>query len=152
MQKPKQNKSMSKDVRAAYAGAKKIRQRAYAPYSKFKVGAALVTKRGKVYLGCNVENASYGGAVCAERIAIFKAISEGERDFSDVVVVTEDAHPAFPCAFCLQIMAEFFPPDVRIWIGGPKAIHEVRAFSELLPEPFGPKQLAEGLIKNGSRK
>ena len=140
-----QKKSMSKDVRAAYAAAKKIRMRAYAPYSKFKVGAALVTKRGKVYVGCNIENASFGGTVCAERVAILKAVSEGERDFADVVVVTEDAHPAFPCALCLQTMAEFFPADVRIWTGGPKEIHEVRAFSELLPEPFGPKQLAEGL-------
>ena len=147
-----QSKIMNKNVRAAYSAAKKIRPQAYAPYSKFKVGAALVTKKGQVYVGCNVENASYGGAVCAERVAILKAVSEGERDFSDIIVVTEDGHPAFPCGFCLQTMAEFFALEVRIWIGGMKEIHDVRAFSELLPEPFGPKQLADGLIKTGSRK
>lgn len=131
-------------VEQAFESAKKARLASYSPYSNFKVGAALVTKSGKIVSGCNVENASYGGAVCAERIAIFKSVSEGEREFDEIVVVTDAKEPAFPCAFCLQIMAEFFEGKVRVWIADTKAIRSVHKYEDLLPMRFGPRELALG--------
>lgn len=128
-------------VKKTFLQAKKVRVRAYAPYSRFKVGSALLTQDGRLYAGCNVENASYGGTVCAERVAILKAVSEGVSRFTDIVVVTDAAQPAFPCAFCLQVMAEFFAPETRVWVGDTRAIRSVNQFSELLPKPFGPRQL-----------
>lgn len=128
-------------IRRALLLAKQTRKHAHAPYSGFHVGAALLANGGKLYSGCNVENASYGGTVCAERIAIFKAVSEGSSRFSDIVVVTDAAEPAFPCAFCLQVMAEFFDPGARVWIANLKGIKAVHKFGELLPKPFGPRQL-----------
>lgn len=80
---------------------------AYAPYSKFYVGAALLTKKGNIYTGCNIENASYGATNCAERTAIFKAVSEGEQEFERIAVVAKDGITAYPCGICLQVMHEF---------------------------------------------
>jgi len=131
---------MPHPVQQAFKTAVKSRKNAHAPYSKFQVGAGLIAKSGKIYGGCNVENASYGGTVCAERVAIFSAVAGGEERFRDIVVVTDAAEPAFPCAFCLQVMAEFFDPETRVWVAnlsGPQAMH---VFSELLPKPFGPRQ------------
>jgi len=85
--------------------ALEAREKAHAPYSKYKVGAALLAKSGAIYTGCNVENASYGLTVCAERVAICKAVSEGEKDFLAIAVVTSNGAP--PCGACLQVMAEF---------------------------------------------
>jgi cytidine deaminase len=130
-------------VRVAFGEAKKVRKLAYAPYSNFKVGSALLSETGAIDTGCNVENASYGATLCAERVAIFKAVSRRERKFVDIVVVTDAAKPAFPCAFCLQVMAEFFSPDTRIWVANTKSIQSMHLFSELLPKPFGPRQLKE---------
>ena len=121
--------------------ATRMRKAAHAPYSGFRVGAGLVGKGGKLFGGCNVENASYGGTVCAERVAILKAVSEGTTEFSDIVVVTDAKEPAFPCAFCLQVMAEFFEPETRVWVGNLKGMTSMHEFSELLPKPFGPRQL-----------
>lgn len=135
---------VSHDIQEAYEHARAARLNAHAPYSGFKVGAALV-RGDEVVLGCNVENASYGGTVCAERIAIFKAVSEDAiSGVTDVVVVTDAAEPAYPCAFCLQVMAEFFEPSVKIWLADLKAVRSVHTFGALLPKPFGPKQLAAG--------
>lgn len=89
--------------------AKKAAQFAYAPYSNFFVGAALLTKDGTVYTGCNVENASYGATNCAERTAIFKAVSEGKREFSTIAIAAGDGSTAYPCGICLQVMNEFMP-------------------------------------------
>ncbi len=130
-------------VRRAYQTAKKSRMKAYAPYSKYKVGAGLVAKGGKLFPGANVENASYGGAICAEQVAILKAASEGARKFTDIVVVTSASPPGFPCGRCLQMMAEFFAPETRIWVGDMKQIRDVRTFLQLVPKPFGPAQLRE---------
>jgi cytidine deaminase len=121
--------------------AKEFRKRAYAPYSKFKVGAGLRATSGKVFGGCNIENASYGGAVCAERTAILKAVSAGERKFSEIVIVTDSDKPAVPCALCLQTMAEFFAPETRVLIANQRKIVSEHLFKDLLPLPFGPKQL-----------
>jgi len=85
--------------------ALEARERAHAPYSRYKVGAALLSSSGTIYTGCNVENASYGLTVCAERVAFFKAVSEGERDFLAIAVATSNGAP--PCGACLQVMAEF---------------------------------------------
>jgi cytidine deaminase len=102
-----------------------------------------VTSAGEIFGGCNVENASYGGTVCAERAAILKAVSEGERKFSDIIVVTDADKPAVPCALCLQTMAEFLKPEARVWIANTRRIVSEHRFSELLPKPFGPRELSD---------
>lgn len=89
--------------------AKEAAQSAYAPYSHYKVGAAVLTKEGTVYTGCNVENASYGASNCAERTAMFKAVSEGNTSFAKIAVVAADGSCAYPCGICLQVMQEFMP-------------------------------------------
>lgn len=94
--------------------ANKMLSKAYIPYSKFPVGAALVTKEGKIYTGCNIENASYGLCNCAERTAIFKAVSEGERDFSYLVITGETDGPISPCGACRQVIAEFCDPKMPV--------------------------------------
>ncbi len=94
--------------------ANKMLEKAYIPYSKFPVGAALVTKEGKIYTGCNIENASYGLCNCAERTAIFKAVSEGERDFSYLVITGETDGPISPCGACRQVIAEFCEPKMPV--------------------------------------
>lgn len=128
-------------VQQAFKAAAKSRKNAHAPYSKFQVGAGLIAKNGKIYGGCNVENASYGGTVCAERVAVFSAVAAGDERFTDIVVVTDAEEPAFPCAFCLQVMAEFFDPETRVWVANLRGPQSMHLFSELLPKPFGPRQL-----------
>ena len=95
--------------------AKEAMEYAYVPYSKFKVGAALMTKEGKVYTGCNVENASYGASNCAERTAIFKAISEGEKDFVKLAVVSHTGQTTYPCGICRQVIAELLPNAILVF-------------------------------------
>lgn len=114
--------------------AKKAYMNSYAPYSHFQVGAALLTKGGKLYLGCNIENASYGATNCAERTAIFKAVSEGEREFEGLAVAALDGSTAYPCGICLQVINEFMP-EGRIIL---EKEGEVISFSvkELLPHGF----------------
>ncbi len=112
------------------------RHNAYAPYSNFKVGAAMVTSGEKIFSGCNVENASYGGTICAERGAILAANAAGERDYRYIVVVTEADPPSVPCALCLQVMAEFCTPDFEVVLASPDGVHSRRTLGELLPYPF----------------
>nr|WP_149474065.1 cytidine deaminase [Oceanobacillus polygoni] len=114
----------------------KIRERAYVPYSKFRVGAALLTKSGKVYTGCNIENAAYPVSCCAERVAIFKAISEGETDFQELAVAADTARPVPPCGSCRQVMSEFFDKSMSIHLTNLKK--EIKSFTmeELLPFSF----------------
>ena len=113
------------------------RSKAYAPYSKFQVGSAVETEDGKIFLGANVENASYGGTVCAERIAIFKAVTEGHKKFKKIAVVSELKGKAVPpCGLCLQVIAEFFTPDAEIILGTPEGIQKVYKVSDLLPVQF----------------
>ncbi|MCS7201654.1 MAG: cytidine deaminase [Dictyoglomus sp.] len=95
------------DNRELWEMARKVLEFSYSPYSNFPVGAALLTKSGKVYLGTNIENASYGLTICAERVAIFKAVSEGEREFLKIVIVGKEGQGLFPCGSCRQVMAEF---------------------------------------------
>jgi cytidine deaminase len=121
------------------AAAQAAQARAYAPYSKFRVGAALESEDGNVYTGCNVENASYGLTICAERVAVFAAIAAGARRFSRAVVVSDSDPPAAPCGACRQVLAEFgldLPID---GVGPRRTVHWL--LSDLLPSAFGPEQL-----------
>lgn len=127
--------------------ALEARQRAYAPYSRYLVGAALLTASGQVYTGCNVENASYGLTVCAERVAVFKAISVGERDFSLIVVATENG--ATPCGACRQVLLEFSPKLEVITVDAEGRVHHRCRLNDLLPEGFTPEDLSrEGAEKS----
>lgn len=120
------------------------REFAYAPYSRFCVGAALLTKNGKVYTGCNIENASYTPTNCAERTAFFKAVSEGERDFEAIAVIggKEGEKGSFcsPCGVCRQVMAEFCDGDFTVVLGDETEI-SLHALRELLPSAFTKKDL-----------
>ena len=118
--------------------AESVRSNAYAPYSHFRVGAALKTKSGKVYVGCNVENSSYGMTMCAERNAMFSAIASGERDFSALVIAADESRDGTlcpPCGACRQVLAEFCSPDMPITLvaGQKKAVHRL---GDLLPLTF----------------
>jgi cytidine deaminase len=120
--------------------ARRARENAVAPFSKFRVGAAVRTKSGKIYGGCNVENASYGLTICAERVAIFKALSEGERDFDAVAVVTDADKLTPPCGACRQIIWEFCG-DAEVILGNLKGKTELHRMSALLPHPFDSSNL-----------
>ena len=120
--------------RELYDIAEKARVNSYAPHSRFRVGAALLTSDGKVYTGVNVENSSYGATICAERTAFVKAISEGERDFEAIAVSAGD-EPAVPCGICRQFMAEF-GQDIRIITMSKTGELSVNTLRELLPEAF----------------
>ena len=111
------------------------RERAIAPYSGFKVGAALRTKAGTVYEGCNIENATYGLTVCAERVALLKALSEGERDFEAMAVVTDADTLTTSCGSCRQLMWEFCG-DITVFLHSLKGLDGTHRLSELYPEPF----------------
>jgi len=121
--------------------ALQAQKQAYTPYSHYPVGAALLTASGKIYTGCNIENAAYGVTICAERVAIFKAVSAGERDISAVAVVTRNA--GAPCGSCRQVMAEF-NPQMRILIADEDGkIKEDTILEKILPGFFGPNDLKE---------
>ena len=124
---------------ALLAAARQVQRQAYAPYSNFLVGAALETPDGKVFVGCNVENASFGLTICAERAAIFAAVSAGAREFRRAVVVSNVDPPAAPCGACRQVLAEF---GLNLSIEAVGSARTVRwQLSELLPAAFGPEQL-----------
>ncbi|WP_020060479.1 cytidine deaminase [Bacillus sp. 123MFChir2] len=116
--------------------ANKMLSKAYIPYSKFPVGAALVTKDGKIYTGCNIENASYGLCNCAERTAIFKAVSEGERNFSYLVVTGNTDGPISPCGACRQVIAEFCDPQMPVLLTNQKGDEKEVTVEQLLPGAF----------------
>ncbi len=119
--------------------ANEARRRAYAPYSKYPVGAALRTKTGRVYTGVNIENAAYPTGICAERVAVFKAVSEGEREFEVISVVTENG--GSPCGSCRQVLAEFGLETIVLIADGSGKLLQVTTVGELLPEAFTPKHL-----------
>lgn len=120
--------------------ARAVQQRAYAPYSKFRVGAAIEAMSGEIYVGCNVENASFGLTICAERAAVVQAVSAGRRQFRRIVVVTDTEPPAAPCGACRQVLAEF-GTDLVVEAVGPSSTKRWR-IRELLPDSFGPESLA----------
>ena len=121
--------------------ANTARQRAYAPYSKYQVGAALRTKAGRIFTGVNVENAAYPHTMCAERVAIFKAVSEGEKEFEVIAVVTDNG--GSPCGGCRQVLAEFGLNTIVLIANGDGKLSKELTVKDLLPEAFTPEKLAK---------
>ena len=131
---------LTKEERQSLVGlANEARRRAYAPYSNYPVGAALRTKTGRLYTGVNVENAAYPQTMCAERIAIFKAVSEGETEFEVIAVVTNNG--GSPCGGCRQVMAEFGLDTIVLIANGEGKLLKELSVGELLPEAFTPDRL-----------
>lgn len=120
--------------------ANKAKKNAYVPYSNFPVGAALLTKEGKVYTGCNIENASYGASNCAERTTFFKAISEGEKNFIAMAIVSDHPGFTFPCGICRQVIQEF-SKDLPIVLQNAQGEIKTLSIKELLPYPFTEEDL-----------
>lgn len=114
---------------------------AYVPYSKFPVGAALLAADGKVYTGCNIENAGYSLTNCAERTAVFKAVSEGVKTFAALAVSADTPGPVSPCGACRQVLAEFCPPDMPVYLTNLKGDVQETTISELLPGAFSTEDL-----------
>lgn len=120
--------------------AKQVREQAYTPYSNFRVGAAVRTKSGKIFTGCNIESASYGLTVCAERVAIWKAVSEGEKEFKKIAVVADTSELTPPCGACRQIIWEFCG-DIPVILINLEDNVEILQMKELLPRAFDTKFL-----------
>jgi cytidine deaminase len=121
--------------------ARAARRHAHAPYSNFRVGAALLAEGGKIHSGCNVENATYGLTICAERVALFKAISEGARKFSAIAIVADTAEPTPPCGACRQLLWEF-GGDLEVVLGNLTVETGRHRLKELLPLPFDRRLLS----------
>ncbi|OGO05583.1 MAG: cytidine deaminase [Chloroflexi bacterium RBG_13_56_8] len=138
--------AFSPEWRELIDAASKARGNAYAPYSRFPVGAAVRAASGRIYAGCNVENASFGLTVCAERVAIWKAVSEGERDLQALAVVTEDG--SAPCGACRQVMSEFVK-DMPIAVADVTGHVRLTSLAELFPYPFSPISLDDGSSDSG---
>ncbi len=131
---------MKKEYKKLIKEAEKARKRAYTPYSKFKVGAAVLSVDGEIFTGCNIENASFGLAVCAERVAIFKAISEGTTKFEAIAVIGDTDKPCSPCGACRQVISEF-GEDIPLIMANLRGDVKIKKIKELLPEAFGKKDL-----------
>jgi cytidine deaminase len=117
------------------------RSKAYVPYSKFQVGAAVLTSSDHVFLGCNVENASYGLTNCAERTAIFKAVSEGDTEIKAIAIVGDTEGPISPCGACRQVIAEFATDDTKIYLANLNGVVTETTISEILPGYFSSKDM-----------
>ncbi len=115
--------------------ARQAQNKAYAPYSKFQVGAALLTASGQLYTGANIENSSYGLTVCAERTAVFKAVMEGQKDFQAIAVVGSGSGFIYPCGACLQVLAEF-SPRIKIMVSNEQDAYREYDLKDLLPQIF----------------
>ena len=123
------------------AESKIAREQAYVPYSKFKVGAALLGANGTVYHGCNTENAGYSMTNCAERTAFFKAVSEGVREFQAIAIVADTPGPCSPCGACRQVMSEFCTPDMPVYLTNLNGDVQETTVGELLPGAFTTEDL-----------
>lgn len=121
---------------ALITAARSVRRRAHAPYSKFQVGAAVVDERGRIHVGCNVENASYGLTVCAERNAVAAAVAAGARAVRAVAVVTPTRPPGTPCGACRQVLAELGNADTRVLLASPTGAAQATTLDQLLPRSF----------------
>ena len=115
--------------------AKKAKEYSYSPYSKFRVGACLLCKDGSIYAGCNIENSAYGPSCCAERTAIFKAISEGNKDFAKIAIISDSEGYTYPCGVCRQVMSEF-APNLEILVAKNNGEFLKTSLKELLPNMF----------------
>jgi cytidine deaminase len=116
--------------------AKQARRNAHAPFSRFRVGAVVECSDGRLFTGCNVENSSYGLSMCAERVAIFKAVSEGARQFKRIAVVADTDGPVHPCGACRQVISDLFGVTAEVIMGNLNGHLEIKRVDELLPEPF----------------
>jgi len=125
---------LSAEQAALVAAARAVRERAYAPYSLFRVGSALRAENGAIFLGCNVENASYGATICAERTAILTMVAAGLRSVESIAVFTDAETLAMPCGLCRQVISEF-QRDAVLIVANPRQ-HRVLRFAEIFPEPF----------------
>jgi cytidine deaminase len=134
--------SSQQDKRALIELANEARRRAYAPYSNYKVGAALRTRSGRIFTGVNIENAAYPTSICAERTAVFKAVSEGELDLEIIAVVTDNG--GSPCGSCRQVLAEFGLDTIVVIADGNGRIVKETTVGGLLPEAFTPQHLGRG--------
>ena len=132
---------MTIDMHALIEQSKKAREKAYVPYSKFPVGAALLGEDGKVYHGCNIENAGYSMTNCAERTAFFKAISEGFTRFSAIAIIADTEGPCSPCGACRQVMSEFCDASMPVFLTNLKGDIQQTTVGELLPGAFSPEDL-----------
>ena len=121
--------------------AVEARDRSYSPYSHYAVGAALLTKDGRIYQGCNIENASYTPTICAERTAFFKAVFDGVRDFEAIAIIGSGDSPAFPCGVCRQVMREFCGDGMPVLMMKSKTAFIKKTLGELLPYSFKPDNL-----------
>jgi cytidine deaminase len=128
------------DEEALIATARQAREHAHAPFSEFRVGAAVRTKSGRIFSGCNIENASYGLTICAERVALFKAVSEGEREFDAIAVVADTDELTPPCGACRQVIWELCG-DVPVILANLKGKTERERSGTLLPRPFDSSRL-----------
>ncbi|MFN8475020.1 MAG: cytidine deaminase [Anaerolineae bacterium] len=124
------------------AAAAEARERAYAPYSRYRVGAAILTADGDIFTGCNIENAVYPLATCAERTAAVHAVADGQRKFAAVAVVTSDG--GTPCGACRQILREFGGPSLVVYVADAAGCYRIYTLAQLLPDSFGPENLSVG--------
>ncbi len=131
---------MKKEYEKLIKEAEKARKKAYTPYSKFKVGAAVLCDDGKIFSGCNIENASFGLSICAERVAFFKAISEGSTKIKAIAVIGNTNKPCSPCGACRQVISEF-GEDIPLIMTNLKGDVMIKKIKELLPEAFGKNDL-----------
>lgn len=131
---------MNENYKKLIKEAEKARKRAYTPYSKFKVGAAILTSNGKIFTGCNIENASFGLTVCAERVAILKAISEDSTEFEAIAIIGDTEQPCSPCGACRQVVSEF-GENIKIIMSNLKGDIKIKKIGELLPEAFSKNDL-----------
>ncbi|CAO3642091.1 cytidine deaminase [Cunninghamella echinulata] len=140
--------TISKDVLdTLIKDALQAKETSYSPYSKFRVGAALLSKDGTIFKGCNIENASYGGAICAERTAYVKAISEGHKEFTALAVSTDQDEFVSPCGICRQFISEFGPSSLPVYLLNNKGDYKLITLGELLPLSFSLEQGEKYLIK-----
>jgi len=123
------------DIKELIKAAKGASEHSYSPYSNYKVGAALLTKSGKTYIGTNVENASFPAGVCAERVAIFDAIKKGDKNFEALAIYADGQHYPYPCGICRQVMAEF-SKDLKVIVARNENDYVEKTISELLPDMF----------------
>jgi cytidine deaminase len=121
--------------------ARSASRKTYSPYSRYAVGSAVLTHDGRLFTGCNVENASYGGTICAERTALVKAVSEGFTRFKAIAIVCGNAHDCWPCGICRQFICEF-GTDIEVLVEGQDGAIKALRLAELLPHHFGPQQLS----------
>lgn len=129
------------DYKMLVSKALQAKEKAYVPYSKFRVGAAVLTEDGEIYTGCNIENASYGATNCAERTAIFKAVSEGHTTIKAIAIVGIENDYTYPCGICRQVISEFASEDIQIILGKNENEYLIKTLEEILPGAFTKKDL-----------